>query len=341
MTRKWMALILVLAASSAWAQGELYNAEVTEQTSASDPAKAALKAEDHWLAFRLPVLDGTRSPCCWKGDWNKSGELGCNLKSSYQNFGSRSDSPLSSELIVYSEVRNGEVRSLRLVGEQCPVNGNGAKVTWIGNVDDKAGMDWLEQIAGNKDIGSGDKTALYALALHRNPKAGKRLYSLAMDSRGDLSEEAIFWLGEARGKDGFNWLQQLLAELPNGDRRREINFALAQNDSEEAAELLLKTAQSDSDPEQRGEAMFWLAQAYPEQAEDWLKQLVYVEKDADVLEQAIFAISQLPGDSGSQMLLDLARDNEIDRDARRQALFWLAQSDDDKTIAALTELLTR
>ena len=341
MTRKWLALILALVGSSAWAQGQLYNADITAQTSISNPARAIKTAEGQWLAFSLPALDGTRSPCCWKGSWNKSGEPGCNLKTSDRSFGTRSDSPLSSELIVYSEVRNGEVQSLRLVGEQCPVNGEGAKVTWIGNVDDKAGMDWLEQVAGKDDIGSGDKSALYALALHRNPKAGKRLYSLASDTRGDLSEEAIFWLGEARGQDGFNWLQQLLAELPKGDRRREINFALAQNDSKEAAELLLEIAQSDTDSEQRSEAMFWLAQSYPKQAEGWLKQLVYVEQDEDVLEQAIFAISQLPGDSGSQILLDLARDSAINRDARRQALFWLAQSDDDKTIAALTELLTR
>ena len=84
-----------------------------------------------------------------------------------------------------------------------------------------------------------------------------------------------------------------------------------------------------------------MAQEYPEQAKGWLLEVIKTEQDDDVLEQAVFAISQLPGENGSQMLLDLSRDNQIPRNVRRQALFWLAQSDDDDTIAALTELLTR
>jgi hypothetical protein len=41
------------------------------------------------------------------------------------------------------------------------------------------------------------------------------------------------------------------------------------------------------------------------------------------------------------MLLDIARDADAPRAARRQALFWLAQSDDDEAIEALAALLTR
>jgi len=68
--------------------------------------------------------------------------------------------------------------------------------------------------------------------------------------------------------------------------------------------------------------------------------VISTEQDENVLEQAVFAISQLPDDSGSRILLNLAQDKQASRTVRHQALFWLAQSDDDKTIAALTELLT-
>jgi hypothetical protein len=87
--------------------------------------------------------------------------------------------------------------------------------------------------------------------------------------------------------------------------------------------------------------MFWLAEEYPRQAQDWLIELICTEKDVDVLDQAVFAISQLPGDNGDQVLLGLARDAQTPRAVRRQALFWLAQSDNDASIAALTELLSR
>jgi len=87
--------------------------------------------------------------------------------------------------------------------------------------------------------------------------------------------------------------------------------------------------------------MFWLAQEYPQQAQGWLLEVINTEQDEDVLEQAVFAISQFPDDSGDQVLLDLARNDQTPREVRRQALFWLANSDNDSTVAALTNLLTR
>ena len=342
MKTKWLAIAVVALSGHAWAQvGGLYDADVTEKTSITDPARVVKAVEGHWLAFSLPVLDGTRSPCCWKGKWNGTGEAGCSLERGHESYGTRSDSPLTDNLNVYAEIRDGQVHNLRVVGEQCPVEGNGAQVTWIGNVDNTAGLDWLEAVARSDEGDSVSGSALYAFALHRNKEAGKRLYTLAKEVDGDLSGEAIFWLGDARGEQGFSLLKRLLAELPRGDRRREINFALAQNNTPEAAELLFEISKSDPDPEQRGEAMFWLAQEYPQRAKDWLLQVINREQDEDVLEQAVFAISQLPADMGDQMLLDLAKNDQAPRAVRRQALFWLANSDNDSSVAALTELLTR
>lgn len=342
MKTKWLGVALVVIAGHAWAQvGELYDADVTDKTSITDPARVMKAAEGQWLAFNLPVLEGTRSPCCWKGKWNRTGDVGCSLERGHQSYGTRSDSALADNVIVYSEIRDGRVHSLRVVGEQCPVEGNGAQVTWIGSVNNAAGLDWLEAVARSDTRDSAGGSALFAFAMHRSVDAGKRLYTLALETDGDLSGEAIFWLGESRGEEGFKLLKRLLAELPRGDRRREINFALSQNNTPEAAELLFEISTSDTDPEQRGNAMFWLAEEYPQRAQPWLLEVIDTERDEDVLEQAVFAISQLPGDNGSQMLLDLARNNQTPRRVRRQALFWLAQSDDDKTVAALTELLTR
>ena len=342
MKTRWLSFALVILAGNGWAQvGDLYNADVIEKTSFSNPAKVMKAAEGHWLAFSLPALEGTRSPCCWKGKWNRTGEAGCSLESRHQSYGTRADSSFAENLLVFGEVRDGKVRTLRVVGEACPVEADGARVTWIGSVDKDAGLDWLESVARTDEHDSVAGSALFAFALHRSEEAGQRLYQLAKETDGDLSQEAIFWLGDSRGEQGFGYLKQLLAELPSGDRRREINFALAQNNSPEAADLLFEICRSDPDPEQRSEAMFWLAQEYPEKAKGWLLEVIGTEQDEDVLEQAVFAISQLPADSGTQILLDIARDDKAPRQVRRQALFWLAQSDDDRTIAALTELLTR
>ncbi len=337
MNGKHLIVALALFGGSAWAQvGGLYDADVTEKTNINNPVKAVKAAEGQWLAFSMPVLEGTRSPCCWKGKWGVMGEVGCSLAPGHTSYGSRSDSPLVDEVTVYASIRSSRVHKLRVMGAQCPVDGNGEQVTWIGKVDENAGMDWLEDVARSDDSDG----ALYALALHRSSGAAKRLYSVAKDTDEDRGSEAVFWLGEARGEQGFKFLERLLSELPRGDRRREINFALSQNDSPEAAQLLLKISKSDPDSEQRGEALFWLAQEYPNEAKGWLKEIIAAEQDEDILEKAVFAVSQLPGEDSSQMLLDIATDKQAPHSARRQALFWLAQSDDDEAVAALADLLT-
>jgi hypothetical protein len=342
MKTTYLVIALAILSSHALAgAGELYNAEVTDKTSITKPAKAMKAARGQWLAFSLPVLEGTRSPCCWKGRWSGEREVGCSLEARQQSYGTSSDSPLTDTVTVFAAVNESGVTDLRVVGEHCPVDGNGANVTWIGEVNDRAGLDWLESVARDDDNERAGDSALYALALHRHADAGKRLYTLAKDPGNELSEEAVFWLGEARGEDGFNYLERLLAELPKGDNRRAINFALAQNDTSRAAELLVAISKSDSDPEQRGEAMFWLAEAYPRQAQPLLLEVIKTEQDEDVLEQAVFAISQLPDGAGDQVLLDIAKNDQLSRTVRRQALFWLANSDNESSVAALADLLSR
>ena len=71
-----------------------------------------------------------------------------------------------------------------------------------------------------------------------------------------------------------------------------------------------------------------------------LAPLIGSERDPEVLEQAVFAVSQLPSEQATAMLLDLAGDGGMPREVRRQALFWLAHSDDDKAVEALADLLT-
>lgn len=342
MKTKWLSLALLMLSSYSWAQvGGLFNAEVSGDTTVSNPAKVMKAADGQWLAFSLPALAGTRSPCCWQGKWNGMGEVGCSLQTRHQSYGTKSDSPLAENVIVFSQLRDGQVQSIRVVGESCPVDAGGARVNWIGSVDETDGLDWLEEVARLDQDDSVGGSVLFALALHRSPEAGHRLYSLARDIEADLSEQAIFWLGENRGEQGFRLLKKLLAELPGGDERRAINFALAQNNSDDAAALLFEISKSDSDSEQRGEAMFWLAEGYPQKAQGWLLKVLETEQDENVLEQAVFAVSQLPDGAGDRALLELAQNTQVSRVVRRQAIFWLAQSDDDSSVAALTDLLTR
>jgi len=334
-------IIMVLIANTAWAQeGNLVNAHINDLTSFNDPAQAINKARGQWLVFSMPVVEGTRSPCCWKNHRNRNSEMGCSLDREHHSFGTRSDSPLTENVAVYARINGHQIDDLQVIGEQCPMDAQGAEVTWIGNTDDTAGLDWLASVArsnGNDSVGN---LALYAIALHRDKKASDLLYEVAREQDGDHSEEAIFWLGDTRGAEGVKALKRLLRDLPASDLRREINFALSQNETQQALDLLIDISESDGDPQQRGNALFWLAEEHPDRAPEILLRAISHDADEDVREQAVFAISQLPPDIGTEMLLALAKDSDYPRDIRRQALFWLANSEDEKATTALAELLT-
>lgn len=337
MKTRLIGLALLVCGAQCWAQaGGLYNADLLEKTSVSDPAKVVRVMKGEWMAFNIPVIEGVPSPCCWKGSWNGAGEVGCSLDDAHQSYGSRSDAPVDDNMIAYSRIVEGRVTGMRVVGASCPVDAGGARVTWIGDVDEKDGLDWLENAARAGQ----EHAALHAMAVYRGEDAGQRLFELAKSSGHELSQGAIFWLGHSRGQQGYNLLKSLLVELPKGENRRQINFALSQNSSPGAVQLLYEISRSDGDPEQRGGAMFWLAQEHPARARDWLIELLETERDPDVLDQAVFAISQLPDGDGDTLLLALAKDHQKPRSVRRQAIFWLAQSDSDDSIAMLADLLT-
>lgn len=340
MRNSLIALALAAVAGAAQAQvGGLFNADVEKRTEITDPAEAVGQIDHGWLAFSIPAIEGTRSPCCWKGSWKRSTEIGCSLERDSQSYGTMSSSPVEEHVIAFVSVADGEAQQLRVVGEQCPMDGSGQPVTWIGKTDDRDSLDWLDGVARESAGDDLRHSALWALALHADEGAEDRLQALARETVGDLAEESIFWLGEARGESGYEALKGLLDTLPAGATRRHINFALSQNSSDRAVRLLTETARNDHDPEQRADALFWLAQEHPAAAEDIILEVIENEDNAEILERAVFALSQLPPETSGPALLALVKNNDAPREARRQAMFWLAHEGDEESVAELTELL--
>lgn len=201
---------MALLTASANAQvGELYDAKLTLQENIDDPAIAAKLVDGSWLAFSIPQLQTRRSPCCWKASWKSAstdfGEAKCELNKTHHSYGTRDDSPVEETVIVYNHIKNGAVDSTLVAAASCPVDAGGDAVTWIGDVDERAGLDWLVKSA------SEDDSALYALALHRSDVATQRLLAIASKAGNDLSEQAIFWLAQSDNDSTVAALAQMLS----------------------------------------------------------------------------------------------------------------------------------
>ena len=104
---------------------------------------------------------------------------------------------------------------------------------------------------------------------------------------------------------------------------------------------LLEIAKDDSHAKAtRKEAVFWVSQAAGEKATAGLAEIVGDKSaDTDVRIQAVFALSQRPKDEAVPALLNVAQNNR-DPKIRKQAIFWLGQSNDARAMAYFERILT-
>ena len=89
----------------------------------------------------------------------------------------------------------------------------------------------------------------------------------------------------------------------------------------------------------RASALFWLGQEAADAATVGIASVAADEReDQKVRDAAVFALSQRPGDQGVPALIELAR-TAREAETRRSAMFWLAQSGDDRVLPFFEEIL--
>lgn len=120
--------------------------------------------------------------------------------------------------------------------------------------------------------------------------------------------------------------------------RAQAMFILSQQKGDGVADLMLEAARSDPDPEVRNQAVFWLSQAGGERALPILASILDNPDDEQLHEQALFAVSQLDDPRGREILRDFARSSSASPELRRNAIFWLGQSESGESAAFLREL---
>jgi HEAT repeat protein len=148
-------------------------------------------------------------------------------------------------------------------------------------------------------------------------------------------------LGTVGAKAAADYLISLASTL-NGRAGREAIFPATIADSATVWPQLIRLARDEERPrETRKQAVFWLGQAAGEAATAGLDSLTRdSDVDRDVQKQVVFALSQRPKDEGIPILIRVARTHK-DPEVRRDAVFWLGQSNDPRAIALFEELLTK
>lgn len=130
-----------------------------------------------------------------------------------------------------------------------------------------------------------------------------------------------------------------LAERQDGIKGDLIGAAVMADSAESTGALFRIARATDRPRAVRTSAIFWLGQEAGEMVTRGLADLAGdASQEREIRKQVVFALSQLSDGRGVPALLGVAR---TDRDPaiRKQAMFWLGQSDDPRALALFEEVL--
>lgn len=339
-----LALVFVSAVPLLAQQPRISNARL-ETRQVSGDLDAALRTifnaqtSPGWAGYAEPMVRGDRESCCWNdggGCWqeNRPGERGLRVTGTQTV---KLEGP--TDLLVLFRVENHQIDQIRTSTPECDLDAGGLPFIWLNGVSSPDSIRFLESItqSDNQQVANG---AVAAIALHAQGAADSALEELAAANQPEkLRRQAIFWLGSARGRKGFVIVGGIARKDASDRIREHAVFALWLSKEPEAPRTLAAIAHSDSEPRVRGQALFWLAQrAERKLAESAIGDAIANDPETAVKKKAVFALTQMPNGEGIPLLIQIARTNR-NLEVRKQAMFWLGQSQDPRALGFIEDVL--
>jgi HEAT repeat protein len=223
--------------------------------------------------------------------------------------------------------------SMDQVGSGCPgcrLEGKGAFT--VGSRGEQAG--------GTIAL-EGDETVVVLFRAENGQLERLRTFSAgcALDAGG----LPVLWLTDVRPAESVRLLRSLVSSgLSGGKLGKRVDepalAALAFHAEPSALEALIGLARQDASAHVRGQALFWLAQRAGSRVAGVITRAIDDDPETEVKKRAVFALSQLPHDEGVPLLIDTARRNR-NPVVRKQAMFWLGQSNDPRALSFFEEVL--
>lgn len=237
---------------------------------------------------------------------------------------------------VLYRIEHQTVQKVRISATECDLDAGGLPFVWLTGVKPAESLALLQTLVPQHAEG-----ALSAIALHAGPEADRLLEGYAAAGQpANLREKAVFWMGAARGKRGYETLARIVREDKDEKVREKAVFALFVSKEPAAADSIVRAAKEDASAHVRGQALFWLAQKAGAKAVGAISDAIANDPETDVKKKAVFALSQLPKEQGVPMLIEVASNNRNPA-VKKQAFFWLGQSKDPRALAYLENVLTR
>lgn len=356
-------LLLTILAASCSAQPQTHALQIANGTlqkrSAAPGLEAAIAAatkeqggNSFWVGYEVATTLSDRTMCCFNST-DDAGRLccgGCRLDGERGNFSSdnmkcTSDRPEFNYFFVMARVAEGKVAKIRSFSPDCQLDAVNMPVVWLTDVASVQSITWLKKQVTRGDSrnseGRGvDDSALHAIALHLDSAADVALEDMLAASNPErLRKQVAFWLGQERGRHGYEVVRKLAFDPQQESRFREhLTFVLSQSREKEAIDDVIRMARTDPSERVRGQALFWLAQKAGRKAIDTITAAMQDDPNLDVKKKAVFALGQMHDDEGLTRLIQVAQSHP-NKLIRKEAIFWLGESRDPRALDFLVKVV--
>ena len=354
-----LALLAVLA-GALWAQQpRLANAKLDTHAVTSALARefqvmVAAESGAAWIGYAIRAVPGEHQMCCYSSFEDGNGNRccrGCALEGTRAAMAvSTVPGPIPLEasgyIFVLFRVENHAVDSVRTFSAECELDGGGLPFRWLTGVQPVESVALLNGFALQMDDESRgghrrSEPALAALALHADSSADQALETFVTPGQPErLRERATFWLGNARGRRGYEVLRRIVTQDASDRVREKAIFGLSVSREPQAVATMIDVAKTDRSAHVRGQALFWLSQKAGQKVAATISEAIENDPDTEVKKKAVFALQQLPADQGVPLLIQVARSNRNPA-VRKQAMFWLGQYKDQRAVRFFEEVLLR
>ena len=298
--------------------------------------------QEGWVGYHVPMVADAGTPCCFEWHGKNAAHAACELEGRNWNISISDEpgTPKTDTLNVYLRVAHGQIEKVRAFGDSCALK-DADRVHWLDDVSASDSVALLARMAATESTTRTADAELTAMALHADASATPALAQLADPTHNEaLREQALFWLGQARGAAGAQIVEHAATTDPDPEFRAKAVFALSQSHGTDAYATILRIAQSDASDHVREQALFWMAQTEDARAQKDIIAAIEKDPSEQVREQGVFALSQLKDEQADIALIALVR-GHYPHKVKEQALFWLGQSGSSEALKFLDEVLSK
>jgi HEAT repeat protein len=222
----------------------------------------------------------------------------------------------------------------------CTVDLKGRPLLWLGTVKDAESIPFLDKLYEDSQRDKCKRGLMAAMSMHDSKHLVipcLKRYATQEESA-ELRSQAVFWLAQQDHQDAFEILKNIVRKDASSKVRKDTVFWIGQKaKTDDLIEVIETVALKDAEREVRKQAVFALSQAPDERGVDALIKIARSKGDQAVQKDAIFWLGQKATKKAMESLEEIVFDVE-QTELQERAVFAISQRPKDQSIPALSKI---